>query len=65
MLRINTISLEDDSSAPQFAEVAVIVEFTATLEGVTKEILLTCMSAGYKVGVAAASNVAVVQISIT
>ena len=46
-------------------EVAVIVEFTATLEGVTKEILLTCMSAGYKVGVAAASNVAVVQISIT
>lgn len=33
MLRINTISLEDDSSAPQFAEVAVIVEFTATLGG--------------------------------
>ena len=63
--RINTISLEDDSSAPQFAEDTVIVEFTATFEGVTKEVFLISMSAGYKAGVAAASNVAVDQVSIT
>jgi hypothetical protein len=59
------VNVKDDSAAQELEEDKVIVEFTSTLSGVTRETFLATMATSYRQGVAQVSKVELNQVAIT
>lgn len=59
------VNVKDDSAAQEYGEDKIIVEFTSTLSGVTRETFLSTMATSYRQGVAEASKVELSQVAIT
>lgn len=61
----STVSVKDDSTAPQTAIDLTVAEFTSTVSGVSRSDFLITMATGYREGVANVSKVSVDSVAIT